>query len=149
MHTKSELEFRGFLNKGMHGLWTMTWHEDGLVNPGVPDVSYVMNTPGCETGWLELKAIEGADKHGNYKFTLEPSQHRWIDAHHHRVPVHILCATSSLCWLVPGEHHRELLKTFPPQQLGQFSVEFQRDDLKWVLSSALSAASSRRRDGAR
>jgi hypothetical protein len=146
MHTKSELEFRKYLNKQMNGLWLMTWHEDGLVNPGVPDVSYVMNG-NCETGWLELKAIEGADKNGNYKFTLEPSQHRWIDAHHDRVPVHILCATDAVCWLVPGDLHRELFKAQSHKQLSEFSVGFQREQLRYILYDQLTLSTDRRRCG--
>ena len=125
----------------------MTWHEDGLVNPGVPDVSYVMNADKSETGWLELKAIEGADKNGNYKFTLEPSQHRWIKDHYPRVPVHILCATDNVCWLVPGEHHGILLQSRSLDQLNLFGVGFQREALRRVLHYQLTLATGRRRDG--
>jgi hypothetical protein len=142
-----ELAFRQELKKVMNGLWLMTWHEDGLVNPGVPDVSYVMNPGMSETGWLELKAIEGADKNGNYKFTLEPSQHRWINDHFSRVPVHILCATDTVCWLVPGLAHRLLINPLNHQQLGQIGIGMQREQLRHILHSELTAATDRRRCG--
>lgn len=105
-----ELEFRHDLDSEMKGLWTLTWHEDGAVNPGVPDTSFVMNGGYFETGWMELKAIRPPHSPlSGYKFTLEPSQHRWIEAHHPYVPVMLLLAAGEDVWLVSGQHHKQFL----------------------------------------
>lgn len=145
-----ELVFRHEVKAAFQGIGICTLHEDGLVNPGVPDVSYVMNPKNgitYETGWLELKAIEGADKNGNYKFTLEPSQHRWITDHYWRVPVHLLLATDTVCWLVPGENHREFIKAQSHQQMDQLGIGFDRKLLRHILYAELAVATDRRRDG--
>lgn len=146
MPTKHEMEFRSFLNRQMNGLWELTWHEDGQVNPGVPDTSYVMHD-NCETGWMELKAIEGVDKYGKYKFTLEPSQHRWIEQHYSRVPVHLLLATNHACWLVRGCWHRELLKALSYEQMNFLGIGFPREALRRILHTELTKATYRKRNG--
>lgn len=93
----------------MKGIWLMTWHEDREINPGVPDISYVMNGGNHETGWLELKATRSMpNKADEFRFKIEASQHQWIEAHHRKVPVHFLLRTPLYIWLFPGQHHKLL-----------------------------------------
>jgi len=86
---KLELEFRRELVEKMGGTWTPTIHVENRLNPGVPDMSYVMTHLGCETGWLELKAYRlASDKRVSIK--VERGQHEWMAAHAYRVPAHFL-----------------------------------------------------------
>lgn len=107
-----ELRLRHKLRDAMKGKWHLTWHEDGRVNPGVPDASYVMKRPPSpignvfdvggrfETGWLELKAIPKFDDLGMAKFLVEPSQIEWMRDHGPLIPVHFLVAVGQQWWLL-------------------------------------------------
>lgn len=140
-----ELEFRGDLAAAMVGAWLMTWHEDREINPGVPDVSYVMAGGKYETGWLELKATRV--KSGPILFKVEASQHRWIDAHHHKVPVHFLLAGPMTVWLVGGAHHRRLASALSADDLDGIGTPIRRDMLRRQLPALLKSATFRGRDG--
>ena len=139
-----ELEFRGVLIKEMSGIWVPTIHVENHLNPGVPDLSYVMNGGDFETGWLELKAVK--DTPPPYTFKLEPSQHRWIEAHHLRVPVHLLLSTGQVVWLVPGKHHGMFVKPVGLEELRVNSIcGFQREALRRILHDNLKVVTGRRR----
>lgn len=141
-----EATFRIDLDKAMVGLWLMTWHEDREISPGVPDCAYVMNGGRYETGWLELKAIRNADP--PYSFKLEPSQHRWIEAHHAKIPVHFLLATGKNIWLIPGAHHRMLTSPVSIEQLRLASIcECTRESLRATLYNNLRDLTDRGRNG--
>lgn len=90
----------------MRGLWYMTWHETGAISPGVPDLSYVMRGGGFETGWLELKGVDGV---------VEQSQHDWMANHATLIPVHFLVIDKLNWWLIPGVFHKELFKRRPDE----------------------------------
>lgn len=124
----------------------MTWHEDREVNPGVPDVSYVMVGGVYETGWLELKAQLGDS--GPWKFKLEASQHDWIGNHVGKVPVHFLMATGSTIWLVPGEHHKIFAKSVSISDMRTYSdCYFPESEMRVKLNGRLRELSHRRRYG--
>ena len=95
-----ELDLRHRLRDGMRGRWLLTWHEDGRVNPGVPDVSYVITDKVYnirhETGWLELKVA----KEGTVQ--VEPAQHQWMRLHAGLVPAHFLIEHNDRWFLVDG-----------------------------------------------
>jgi len=105
---KQELTFRQNLVKLMGGRWIPSIHVENRLNPGVPDLSYVMYGAGHETGWLELKATTRSAM----KFEVEQSQHQWMFKHAHRVPAHFLIEVKagprSVYYLVSGTRHNEL-----------------------------------------
>lgn len=147
MTTKPELIFRGEVDRAMNGLWTMTWHEDREINPGVPDLSYVMNGSYYETGWIELKAIRYDPKATQHKFTLEPSQHTWISKHCTKIPVHLLLAIGDhATFLVSGCHHKRLAEPIDLNTLGQISTaKFERSAMRSTLHDVLKCHTDRRR----
>lgn len=130
----------------MSGLWSPTIHIENHLNPGVPDLSYVMNGNSnidCETGWLELKAINDAK---SLKFTLEPSQHRWIGAHHTKIPVHLLLSVGDVCYLVSGSDHRKLIESVTHEELLSFVVAaFDRTSMRRILHECLTLLTNRKR----
>lgn len=148
MISKPELIFRGEVDRAMNGLWTMTWHEDREINPGVPDLSYVMNGLYYETGWIELKAIRYDPKALQHKFTLEPSQHTWISKHHSKIPVHLLLAVGDhSTFLVGGEHHKRLAEPISSEELRLISTaKFDRSAMRRELHDALKICTDRRRN---
>jgi aspartate-semialdehyde dehydrogenase len=105
MSKTPEGEFRDELSAAMKGRWLMTWHEDREINPGVPDISYVIHGDNNETGWLELKAIRPQNR---ISIQIEQSQHMWISLHCNRVPVHFAVKIGSLVYVIDGAKHREL-----------------------------------------
>lgn len=105
--------------KSRHMVLT-TWHEDREINPGVPDVSYVIRTPGHETGWLELKACRTNNE--RLKFEIERSQHEWVRDHHLFVPVHFLVMVNNMLFLVDGCLHEQLSEAKTVQKLTEISA---------------------------
>lgn len=143
-----EMEFRHDLDSAMKGLWTLTWHEDGAVNPGVPDTSFVMNGGYFETGWMELKAIRPpASPNAGLKFTLEPSQHRWIEAHYEKVPVMLLLAAGEDVWLAPGRYHSYFLTAHSRAEMNMAGTHCLRSTtMRPTLNSLLKINTLRSRD---
>lgn len=124
----------------------MTWHEDREINPGVPDVSYVMIGGVYETGWLELKAQLGDS--GPWRFKLEASQHDWISNHVGKVPVHFLMATGKTIWLIPGEQHKIFSDSVTESEMRACSVaRFPVTDMRIELNRHLRELTHRRRHG--
>jgi len=147
--TKHELEFRKWLMKTMAPFWLGTVHVENDLNPGVPDVSYVMRTPDCETGWLELKAVPRAISHQRTKFTLEPSQHRWFETHGSYVPGNILAAWGSRCYLFPGLVHHRLNRECTDAEFQQMAIaHFDREDIDAALPWELVRLTNRGRNAA-
>lgn len=144
-----EMEFRGDLDSEMKGLWTLTWHEDGTVNPGVPDTSFVMNGGEYETGWMELKAIRPPGPNAGFKFKLEPSQHRWIEAHYTRVPVMLLLAAGEDVWLVSGHKHHFFMQTQSRADMDSLGTHCLRSTtMRPTLNNYLKQSTYRNRNGA-
>lgn len=140
-----ETVLRRVVKKNMAGAWELTWHEDRLVSPGTPDISYVMMAPDCETGWLELKAIAGLTS-SPWRFKLEPSQPEWMNRHAHRIPVHFLVAVSETCWLIDGKEWRMLQSQVGEIDLDLASIiKFQFADMRPILAPALINLTYRRR----
>jgi len=148
MKKTPEGEFRDYLDRAMRGLWLMTWHEDREINPGVPDVSYVMNGLFHETGWLELKAIRYDEKKEEHKFTLEPSQHAWFEAHCKKIPVHLLlCLGDHFVFLVDSSFHKEFVRPLTIDKLRMISTAtIPKSDLRFQLPDHLKRLTDRRRN---
>mgnify|MGYP003327821201 CR=1 FL=1 len=139
--TKLELEFRQELAKLMKGAWALTIHVENRLNPGVPDLSYVMNAPGSETGWLELKACNDSKTLGIH---VEPSQHRWFETHSAKVPSHLLIAVADRRYLVCSSNHRAFLRALNSEQLCELAlVGFHKKDTREVLCEALTRLTNR------
>jgi len=142
---KLELEFRQHLQKQMSGFWQLTLHENKLVNPGVPDLSFVMFGGECETGWLELKAIK-AESH-MLKFKVESSQHSWMRLNAGMVPAYFLLSVNSEVFMVPGTLHTMLANPVDRQDLIDVSTaHMHRDRIREFLPSVLSIATTRARN---
>lgn len=138
----------------------MTWHEDREVNPGVPDLSYVVKPGNFETGWLELKRVlpspatcdarPQTSRHTprpdeKIKFELEASQHQWISQHHHRVPVHFLLGYGAEYYLLDGRFHRDLVKPVTIHQLRHWGNHYSEADLRVGLAEKLAEFTDRYR----
>lgn len=143
---KLELEFRKDLIRTMNGIWTPSIHVENHLNPGVPDLSYVMTGDGYETGWLELKVVKNVQT--PLGVHVEPSQHRWIEAHCARIPVDFLVAVEHAVYLVPGKMHRHFLKPITHQDLRSIAtVGFQIESMRLTLNTYLRQATFRGRYG--
>lgn len=143
---KPESKLRDFIKVEMSGRWIMTWHEDREVNPGVPDISYVMSGGDYETGWLELKSVENVKKETAH-FEVQPSQHFWISNHCGRIPVHFLCSVDMLdFYLIPGSQHIRLATPIHLKELESISIAKMRvDEVGKVLASFLRQSTLRGR----
>lgn len=97
--------------------WVMTWHENKLVNPGVPDLSFVMKGGGYETGWLELKSETHDGICFPLEYTVEASQHNWIRRHCTLAPVYFLLGSPHHFWVLDGQYHHLLAAPIPRDQL--------------------------------
>ncbi len=127
----------------MSGIWLPSIHVENHLNPGVPDLSYVMLGGEYETGWLELKAVEDAP---TITIHVEPSQHRWIEAHCASVPVHLLLRVGRVAYLVCGSMHRRFLKSVTHEDLRSIAlVGFQVEAMRAQLNKYLKEATFRGR----
>ena len=142
--SKLELELRQELICVMRGFWLADIIESHDTSPGVPDISYTFNDGKHETGWLELKAI-AKPVNGRHKFTLQPSQHRWIAAHWEHIPVHFLLAIPDWFWLVPGQYHYVLTHTVNIDDLNGIGSSHARKDIRSALLTTLKAETHRSR----
>jgi hypothetical protein len=144
-----EGQLRDRVADALMGYWLLTWHEDKEINPGVPDISFVMLAPECETGWLELKAVHEAP---TFKFKVEPSQHQWIRAHCQRIPVCFLVAVGDNWYIVPGHYHARLIDRMGLQTLEKMAIcsvrwPLDKDDLTTLVN--VLQVITRRRNGKR
>lgn len=149
MPTKTaEFVLRDDLKKAMSGLWLMTWHEDREINPGVPDISYVMLGGNYETGWLELKAVTEMEisRAGKVRFHVEPSQHQWISRHDQKIPIHFLCAVGERCFLLHGSAHELIDRPLRVDELHSAAIiMIPKAALRQELPSVLKKLTSRDR----
>lgn len=137
-----ELEFRKEVTRVMNGLWLVTIHDESKLNPGVPDLSFVMNGD-CETGWLELKQDESG-RTTEYHFHVEPGQHRWMESRASRIPVYFLLDCGRVVYLLNGVHHRVLSSAVSVLFLQQNAIGFQREALRQNLYQHLTAITKRK-----
>lgn len=145
---KRELDFRKDLIARMGGRWAVAIHVENHLNPGVPDLSYVMVAPGHETGWLELKATYRPVKTKTVAFKVEPSQHQWMIKYAHRVPTHILAKVGDSYYLIDGRSHAQLVEQVTEDDLKRVSVAiFDEDTLVKGLTTTLSGLTRRDRNG--
>lgn len=139
--SKLELQFRKEVTRVMNGLWLPTIHQENQYNPGVPDLSFVMNGD-CETGWLELKQDESG-KTTEYHFHVEPGQHRWMEAHASKVPVYFLLDCGRVVFLLNGIHHRVLSSPVDGLFLLEHAIGFQREAMRRNLYEHLTVITKR------
>jgi len=114
-----ELIFRRALLIEMRKFWSAAIHVENHLNPGIPDLSFVMNSDSCETGWLELKSVA----EGTYiPLKIEPGQHNWMELHARRIPAFFLVEVGCVIYLVHGIRHPELTKPMEKHQLRALSL---------------------------
>ena len=159
-----ESSLRKWLQKHMVGILEMTWHEDREINPGVPDLSYVVKPGNFETGWLELKAVLPSpavcrarrevspigfmltDSSEKIKFEIEPSQHEWMSNHAARVPCHFLLGYGEWYFLLDAKYHRLLVVSQTIHYLRHLSVMFcHESELRVKLAHELAELTDRYR----
>lgn len=141
---KAELALRRDLKTWMAGSWLLTWHEDKEINPGVPDLSYVMLDGSYETGWIELKAEYIKSLGDRFEVGIEPSQHQWIERHYPRIPVSILIGVNDLRYLIPGRHHAMFKEKVDTNLLDRLAiVQFHRSDTSAMLPGVLKTLTKR------
>ena len=144
--TKLELAFRQTLIREMNPYWTSTIHVENHLNPGVPDMSYVMRSPGCETGWLELKAIVFNER---MSIQVERSQHQWMRDHARRVPAHFLINIGLECFLVDGRYNTIFTEMLTLEDLASRSIAvFSLKKMTTTLPKVLTQITKRGRDDA-
>jgi hypothetical protein len=128
----------------MRGRWRMTWHENGGISPGVPDLSFVMLGGGhYETGWMELKAERLkspplAHPQQTFTLTIEPSQITWFESHEGLVPAIFLIALNDVWFVVTGRHVQTLAQKMNVTQLCQIAWWYgpaQDEDLPRLLQA--------------
>lgn len=136
-----ELKFRKEVTRVMSGLWQVTIHDESKLNPGVPDLSFVMNGD-CETGWLELKQDESDSI--EYHFHVEPGQHRWMESRAPLVPAYFLLDCGRIVFLLNGIHHRVLAGPVGLLFLDKHGIGFQREALRQNLFKHLTAITKRK-----
>lgn len=143
-----ELAFRKDLIARMGGRWYAAIHVENHLNPGVPDLSYVMVAPGHETGWLELKVNASAAARKTVTFKVEPSQHQWMIKYAHRVPTHFLIKSARQYYLVAGVKHPQLAEVVTEADLIRIAAAvFDEDNLVQGLTTTLSGLTRRDRNG--
>ena len=142
---KRELKLRQDLARTMAGAWNLTLHAESRLNPGVPDLSFVLTMPDCETGWLELKAMPWDRK---LSITVEPGQHSWMEAHAKRIPAYFLIEVSEKLYLLHGRFHGRLIDPITPDDLAGLSYrEFSSIQDRSSIHSALWSITDRGRFG--
>ena len=142
-----EARFRRDLAKAMFFHWQLTWHEDREVNPGVPDLSFVMKSGDYETGWLELKACMITGTKPKTNFHIEPSQHTWMRGHAGIIPANFLIQINDeTCHLVHGLKHQELAAPLTTDQLEALSMaSFPSSAIRRTLQALLQGLTRRTR----
>lgn len=139
-----ELAFRKRLCAQMAGRWLVAIHVENHLNPGVPDLSYVMldpHRPEFETGWLELKAVAASSEP---RPKLESSQHEWMRKYAHRVPTHFLILVGTRCYLLDGKHHSRLAAAVTLVELeGMAIIAFEEEKIARTLTATLKGLTRR------
>lgn len=97
----TEIAFRKDLIERMHGRWLIAIHRESDLNPGIPDLSFVLTGQGHETGWLELKYC-AYHKNAALKLKIQSGQHMWMQRYAHRVPSFYFIRVHEHYFLVNG-----------------------------------------------
>lgn len=142
-----ELEFRKDLIRQLSGLWHPTIHMENNLNPGVPDLSYVMLMGDCETGWLELKAEKEPHDGNKIRFGVERSQYSWMRKHSTRVPAHFLMSVGVMIYMLPGQFANVLSESVTHQDLASCCKSMRWGEIRNVLPLWLITATDRGRNG--
>jgi hypothetical protein len=129
---KRELEFRRDLLDQMSGLWYPTIHVENHLSPGVPDLSFVLNAKGFETGWVELKAVLKPSD-----VFVEASQFRWFQKHHAFIPTCFLIEVNKMVFVVPGARYDQLLSVTKDKLESNSIGWFSREGLAYKLRPIL------------
>jgi hypothetical protein len=141
---KPEMDLRQRLADGMKGLWLLTWHEDGLVNPGVPDVSFVFRG-NFETGWLELKAERYSGE--TVKFEIRADQISWIRNHRNYIPIRILAQWGEDYYLFDASCVEALNNRLTRAEIDRMAASHSKaDGLRKMLTKELQKATDRFRN---
>jgi hypothetical protein len=128
----------------LKSLCLVTWHENGLVGPGTPDLSFVFRA-NHETGWLELKAERYTGE--SVKFHIRPAQIDWIRAHRDYVPVFILCQWGEDYYLFNGHRIEELNNKLTRADIDRMATSHsEADGLRKMLIEELQKATDRFRN---
>lgn len=140
------MEFRHLIANSMADHWRVTWHEDGGISPGVPDLHYVMlPLPGQKShhvGWLELKAMSPTS--GGLGFHVEPSQHVYIQKWCIYMPIHFCIYGGGTVYLVLGECHSYLSACKTIDDIRKISIAiFDKSDIGKVLPYHLRKATTK------
>jgi len=144
---KRELEFRKYLCQEMHGKWLVAINVENRLNPGIPDLAYVMAAPGHETGWLELKSVY-AYRAPKIDVRVEPSQHQWMIRYAKKVPTHFLIEVGPICYLVDGVHHNALSESITQDDLRRLArAVIERKNIAAELPTVLREVTWRGRHG--
>lgn len=144
-----ELAYRKSLIERMGGRWLSTIHVENRLNPGVPDLSYVMIGDGHETGWLELKTCAKPARvsaRTPLKFDIEPSQHAWMTRHAHRVPTHFLIGVGDEHFLIDGGHHAAMSAGATLELLARLALVIITENEHFARTLAMSLSNLTRRD---
>lgn len=146
---KSELGYRQHLIDIMGGRWLVAINRENNLNPGIPDLSFLMVAPGHEMGWLELKFSQmPRRKTGTLDLQVEPSQHQWMLRYAHRVPTFFLIGVSDQSFLINGTHHQQLASKVSLDDLNRLAImKATEDDLVIRLATTLSELTKRNRNG--
>lgn len=136
--TKPESRFRDFLSQLMKSYWRMSWHEDGDVSPGIPDLHYVMRGVPHRVGWLELKAVDGTYSPSNC-FDIKATQHQYIRKWNEVMPIHFLVRVEDTIYLIHSEYHHQLAFAKNEHDIRVISMlACHADDLESALPQILS-----------
>ena len=143
-----ELAYRRHLIAEVGGRWLVAIQVESHLCPGIPDLSYVIVSPGHETGWLELKVALKSKGSKNLLLKVEPSQHQWMIRYAHRVPTHFLIKLGSDHFLIDGRFHQALAGPVTADDLRRTATAIFTDEtLGKGLVDILSALTLRDRNG--
>lgn len=134
-----ELNFRKDLMDRMASYWKAMVNVESHLNPGVPDLAYVMNGSVHETGWLELKAPAKL-----VDTKIERSQYVWMDNWGGRVPSHILINAGEWCYILDGRLCRKF-ENVSNMATADFLSIFKANKLESELPQLLSELTKRNR----
>lgn len=114
----------------------MSWHEDGGISPGTPDLHYVVDTD-CRVGWLELKSKDREIGKSN-RIQVEPSQHQYIRKWLPYMPIHFLIRANNIVYLVEGKYSSAVALMDSPNTICSISIAyFPQEDIRDKLPALL------------
>lgn len=138
MSTKLELQFRQDLLKTMRGLWYADILAESQLNPGYPDIAFIMigQEPIYETGFLELKAVARWND-----IEVRQSQLDWMRIRAGIIPAFFLFKVGDDCHLINGQEYNYFRRTI--KELPCRAISFPFESLRSVLPNVLRHATNR------